>query len=70
MALFHTIKKRRQLKAFRKNVNTGDPVYVNDGKRSFKARIIHKHDGYVTVMNSHLEKSSYGIRCIYPIPTA
>lgn len=67
MKLIQRILFSRRLKAWRKKLNAGEAVSVQSGKHSFRGIITNIHSTHVTVMNSELQLSAYGLNCIYPI---
>lgn len=65
--IFDYLNRRKKLAKFRRNVNLGEKVLIDDGSRKFEATLVRKNEAYVTVVNADLSTGAYGIKCMYEL---
>lgn len=64
--MLHKLKAYYHLRKWRKELHAGTEVIVKDGTSIKPARILHKKDNYVTVINDELKTAAYMLSCIFP----
>jgi len=64
---FALINEELKLRAWRKDINRGMSVIVDNGHRVFKAKVVGKHYGSIRVIGENGLFGAYGEKCIFPL---